>query len=94
MALSKKKTSCKNGYWYNEKEKCILYYIDGEYIELKNLICLDYPDIKPVMVGTCIYGDFGTATEAVVKASGAKNYNLKIGIIHKLRRRQNRQTNR
>ena len=93
MALSEKK-NCKNGYWYNEKEKCILYFINGEYIELKNLICLDYPDIKPVMVGTCIYGDFGPAAETVVKASGAKNYNLKIGIIHKLRHRQNRQTNR
>ena len=45
MTTEEKKTPWKNGYWYNKSQACFLMIIDGEKVELKNLVCLEYPGI-------------------------------------------------
>ena len=45
MATEDKKTPWKNGYWYNKSQACFLMVIEGEKVELKNLVCLEYPGI-------------------------------------------------
>ena len=72
-----KKTMWNNGYWYNKNQKYLLYIVDGENVETKPMICVDYPDIiKPFMNGSWIFGDFGPADPEIVKHTGIQNYNL------------------
>ena len=47
-------------------------------LSLKNLVCLDYPDIVATWVLTLEYGQFGEAKEEITKATGAKTYNVKL----------------
>ena len=53
MTETEKNSPCKNGYWYNKNEKCMLTIINGENVELRNLIALDFPDsdMKPLRPG-------------------------------------------
>ena len=46
MTTEEKKTPWKNGYWYNKSQACFLMIIEGEKVELKNLVCLEYPGIS------------------------------------------------
>ena len=72
-----KKTMWNNGYWYNKNQKYLLYIVDGENVETKPMICVDYPDIiKPFMNGSWIFGDFGPADPEIVKYTEIQNYNL------------------
>ena len=50
----KNKTPWLNGYWYSESQTCFMYIVDGEYVDLKNMICIEYPEIKPMMKGTWV----------------------------------------
>ena len=80
MSTELKKTPWHNGFWYNKNQKTFLTCIEGEKLEVKNMVCLDYPDAKPMWAGTITYGDFGPADPEIVKATGIKNYNLKNSI--------------
>ena len=66
-----------NGNWYNKNQKYFLYIVDGENVETKPMIYVDYPEIiKPFMNGSWIFGDFGPADPEIVKHTGIQNYNL------------------
>ena len=52
--------------------------VDGEKSELYNLICLDYPDSKPILTEPWKYGDLGPAKAEVAEISGIQNYNIEI----------------
>ena len=77
MSTELKKTPWCNGFWYNKNQRCYLSYIEVEKVEVKNMVCLDYPYVKAAWAGTLTYGDFGPADPEIVKATGIKNYNLK-----------------
>ena len=76
MVSEVKKTPWRNGIWYNENHKCFLTYIEGEKMEMKNMICLDYPEFKSALTGILTFGDFGPAAPEIVEATGIKNYNF------------------
>ena len=72
MTATERNTPWKNGYWYNKNEKCMLTIINGEKVELRNLIALDFPDsdMEPLSRGTITFGDFGPAIDDIATATG------------------------
>ena len=44
----------------------------GETVEGRNLICLDYPEIKPIFSGSWTSGDFGPVPSEIGKITGKK----------------------
>ena len=64
----------KSGIWYNENLTCYVYCVDGNKAELKNMICLDDPEIEPVYSVTFTQGDFGPAHKSIIE----KNWNSKL----------------
>ena len=71
----------KNGFWYNKDFATQYYMVDGEKSELYNLICLDYPDSKPVLTEPWKYGDLGPAKADVAEITGIQNYNIEIPVF-------------
>ena len=59
MSSEIKDTPWQNGYWYSYKSRHLIRVVDGEKVELKRIICFDYPDIKPNGNDTWTYGEFG-----------------------------------
>ena len=76
MSSEEKKTPWRNGYWFNKQHKCFVNLVNGEKVESKNLVCLDYPETKSVFSGTWTYGDFGPAPKDVVETTGIENHNV------------------
>merc|ERR1719242_1750421 len=74
----KKRTPWRNGIWYNRDMVTQYNLVDGEKVEMRNVVDWDYPDVKPQMVKTWKYGDFGPANKEVAEISGIENYNLEI----------------
>ena len=68
----------KSGIWYNENLTCYVYCVDGNKAELKNMICLDNPEIEPVYSVTFSHGDFGPAHESIIEKTGIQNYNIQL----------------
>ena len=71
----------KNGFWYNKDFATQYYKVDGEKSELYNLICLDYPDSKPILTEPWKYGDFGPTKADVAEITGIQNYNIEIPVF-------------
>ena len=69
---------CQEGYWTFGEVKALLCMIHGDEIKIKNLICLDYPDLPHTFVMTVHYGDFGEAHEDIKQATGRSKYNVRI----------------
>merc|ERR1711936_924750 len=51
----------KSGTWYSPLSISQLFYVDGEKVEIKNVISLDFSDSKPLFSGIWAQGDFGPA---------------------------------
>ena len=73
-----KKTPWKNGSWYNHGFRSVFQSVLGETVQGRNLICLDYPEIKPIFSGSWTSGDFGPVTSELGKMTGEKNYNIEF----------------
>ena len=78
--------------WFNKDQGVFLFTIDGEKIDYKNLMVLDYPGATSMLSGTISQGDFGPVPpEEIEKVGGVKNYNLMMdftmlkvpGVLHK-----------
>ena len=76
--MKKVETPWRNGIWYNRDMVTQYNLVDGEKVEMRNVVDWDYPDVKPQMVKTWKYGDFGPANKEVAEISGIENYNLEI----------------
>ena len=82
----------KSGMWFNKDQRGFLIIINGEKVEYKNLLVLDYPGATALFSGTISYGDdFGPVPpEEIEKVGGIKNYNLMMdfnvfkipGVLH------------
>ena len=66
----------RNGFWCNSEASSMLTLIHGEDIEVKNLICLDYPDTKSKLKGKIQRGDYGPAAKEIAELSGVERYNV------------------
>ena len=83
-STSTPKTPWKNGYWANSGMSLMIFIIDGEKMDGKSHVALDYPDIEGGSSCTIKFGDFGPARKEIAEATGDKNYNVEInfaGII-------------
>ena len=81
------------GTWYNSSTPFLLYFVEDEKVEVKPIICLDFPEVavKNLRPGSnWEFGDFGPARKEIVKATGVENYNWKydlktmamFGVVH------------
>jgi len=52
--------------------------VDGEKMDAKNMIALDYPDIEGSMSCNIKHGDFGPARKEVAEATGVERANFEI----------------
>ena len=77
-STSSPKTPWKNGYWANTSMPLFIYIIDGEKMDAKNYVALDYPDIGGGYASTIKFGDFGPARKEIAEATGDTNYNVEI----------------
>ena len=82
MTDPKSKTPWKNGYWINERVNVMIFIVNGEKMDGKQLVALDYPDIEEGgWKCTIKYGDFGPARKEIADAANcgeeAKN-NIEI----------------
>ena len=59
MSNLSSKTPWRNGYWASPNMPAFIWVVDGEKMDAKNMIALDYPDIEGSMVCTLKHGDFG-----------------------------------
>lgn len=59
MSELSSKTPWRNGYWASPNMPAFVWVVDGEKMDAKNMIALDYPDIEGSMVCTIEHGDFG-----------------------------------
>ena len=66
----------RDGFWYNESQKFFIFKVKGETVEMKNIICLDYPEIKPIFSGKWEFRNFGPAPEKVAEISGCDHFNI------------------
>ena len=92
-ATENKQLPWKSGMWFNKDQSGFLIVIDGEKVEYKNVMVLEYPGAPPMFSGTISYGnDFGAVPpEEIEKVGGVKNYNVMMdfttikvpGILHK-----------
>ena len=72
MADSTTKTSWKNGYWINIKMNVMIFIVNGEKMDGKHLVALDYPDIEGGGWSCTIKsGDFGPARKEIIEAANA-----------------------
>merc|ERR1712150_326783 len=55
----KNELAWKSGMWFNKDQGGFLITIDGEKIDYKNLMVLDYPGATSMLSGTISQGDFG-----------------------------------
>ena len=80
MSLEEKTshTPWKSGTWYSLLSRSQLFYVNGEKVEIKNMISLDFSDSKPLFTGTWAQGDFGPAKSEIVEMTGVQNYNVQI----------------
>ena len=70
MTDPKNKTPWKNGYWINERVNVMIFIVNGEKMDGKQLVALDYPDIEEGgWKCTIKYGDFGPAKKEVADAA-------------------------
>ena len=76
--MASESTPWKSGTWYNEDFSTQLTIIDGEKMEMINVISLDYPDAKTMMTGVWTHGDFGPANPKIVEKTGIQNYNIEM----------------
>ena len=76
----KKEFPWRNGYWGNAEMKSMLYLVDGENVDMKNLICLDVPSVRPLLKGTWKYGEFGPTSKEIKEATGRDTYNLEYNM--------------
>ena len=76
-STSTPKTPWKNGYWSNTGMNMI-FIVDGEKMDGKNYVALDYPDIGGGHACTIKFGDFGPARKEIAEATGDTNYNVEI----------------
>ena len=63
MADPTKKDAWRNGHWYSEQMPFLIWAVDGDKMEGRNMISLDYPDIEGSYPGTLESGDFGPARD-------------------------------
>ena len=92
-AKENKQFPWKSGMWFNKDQSGFLIVIDGEKVEYKNMLALEYPGASPMFSGTISYGDdFGAVPpEEIEKVGGVKNYNVMMdftmikvpGVLHK-----------
>ena len=80
MSDSAKGTPCRNGNWFTEQMPSFIWVVNGERMDGKNMISLDYPDIE----GGCFpctlqFGDFGPARREISDATGVDRYNIQGG---------------
>ena len=62
MSEPSTKTPWRNGYWFNEKSPASFLFVEGEHVEWKGMIKLDYPDMVSVETNSYFkFGDFGKA---------------------------------
>ena len=76
--LPSKETPWANGYWTSPQNKAFFTVVDGQKADMKGVHSLDFPDCKAAAEGTWTYGQFGKCSEEIAKASGSKNYNIKM----------------
>ena len=80
-----KKTHWKDGFWSSDKMPSSITIIKGEKSQIKNFICVDYPDIEGGISSTMKFGDFGPARKEIAEATGRKNYNIEVTIGEKVK---------
>ena len=76
-----KKTPWKNGNWYNYAFRSMLQKVVGERVEGRNMICFEYPETKPMFIGSWTYGDFGPVKPEIGEMTGVKNYNIEFDTV-------------
>ena len=70
-------TPWKNGLYKVSSMNHALYRVEGSKAEMLGFICLDYPEVKPYMVGTWTYGEFDPTHADVKKLTGVETNNMK-----------------
>ena len=73
-----KETPWRNGYWFNPDTPSMVCIVDGEKMEVKTLIALDYPDLGGGFESTIIPGDFGETRKEIAEVTNADRYNVQI----------------
>ena len=69
---------CKEGYWTFGDVKAMVCLVKGNELAVKNIVSLDYPDIKSSWDMTLEYGNFGDAKKEITEVTGAQSYNVKL----------------
>ena len=80
VLISKRETPWKNGIWWCKLEPKNLIYVDGESVQEKNAIVLDFPDYPIAWheKSTWRYGNYGETNAKIFQATGNRFYNVKI----------------
>ena len=81
MSDSTGKTPWKNGYWASADEPGFIYIVDGENMDMKNMIALDYPDVQSRFSLTLKHGHFGPPRKEVAEATGADRNNIEMEML-------------
>ena len=68
--MSEQTTPWKNGYYYNENFTPELLKVTGTRVDFFNMVYLDHPDMAPRAQGTWSFGDYGSARQEIIDASG------------------------
>ena len=66
------------GNWFSEQLPFLIWIVEGDKMEGKNMISLDYPDIKGSFPGKLKFGDFGPARKEISDVTGVDYYNIEI----------------
>ena len=80
ILISKRETPWKNGIWWCKLEPTSLIFVDGENVQEKNAIVLDFPDYPVAWheKSTWRYGNYGETNAKIFQATGNRFYNVKI----------------
>ena len=73
-----KEARCQEGYWNFGAMKAIVNMVEGNKMRVKNLMCMDYPDLKHTFEMDIEYGNFGEPRQEIKEASGKSVYNIHL----------------
>ena len=81
MSNKSQSTPWNDGYWYCQRQKMAVIHLERNKAEWRNLVTFDCPDLQPLALGSCTYGDFGPAPKDIVDATGTEHYNVLIDLV-------------
>ena len=76
-------TPWRNGFWMNLKQLQSIFVVNGDKMETRQIISLDYPDLDATESDVTLVmksGEFGPARQEIAEATGVDNCNIELSM--------------